>query len=172
MTASGPSPTDLRPRELAIRRAGRGDVHDIAQLWERAGLPPSRRGFRNEIARLRRRDPELILIAMWDAQLVGAIAGSYDGRTAVVSRLAVDGRVRRRGVGRHLVGALREQLAGLGAQDDELVVLDGGERADAFWQALGFERGDPSAYVVRDRNRAVKPSGRSPRAAPPRRPRR
>lgn len=171
MTASEPSPADARPRELSIRRAGRGDVHGIAQLWERAGLPPSRRGFRNEIARLRRRDPELVLIAMWDAQLVGAIAGSYDGRTAVLSRLAVDDHVRRRGIGRHLVAALRDQLAALGAQDDELVVLDGGERADAFWQALGFERGDPSAYVVRDRNRPVTRSARSPRAAPQRRPR-
>lgn len=134
---------------VAVRRAGRSDVHAIAELWERAGLPPSRRGFRNEIARLRRRDPELVLIALMDAQVVGAIAGSYDGRTAVVSRLAVDGRVQRRGVGRRLVAALQEQLSQLGAQRDELIVLDGGERADAFWRALGFEPGATDAYVVR-----------------------
>ena len=137
---------------MTVRRAGRGDVHAIAQLWERAGLPPSRRGFRNEIARLRRRDPELVIIALMDAQLVGAIAGSYDGRTAVLSRLAVDERVRRRGVGRQLVSALQRQLTELGAQTDGLIVLDGSDRADAFWRAVGFDRGDTAAYVVRERH--------------------
>jgi predicted N-acetyltransferase YhbS len=152
MAASGASSQRLGSRNLTVRRASRGDVHAIAQLWERAGLPPSQRGFRNEIARLRRRDPELVIIALMDAQLVGAIAGSYDGRTAVLSRLAVEQRARRRGVGRRLVQALRDQLAELGAHADELIVLDGSDRSDAFWRALGFDRGDTAAYVVRERH--------------------
>lgn len=152
MTPSGASPPELGSHDVTVRRAGRGDVHAIAQLWERAGLPPSRRGFRNEIARLRRRDPELVIIALMDAQLVGAIAGSYDGRTAVLSRLAVDERVRRRGVGRQLVSALQRQLTELGAQTDGLIVLDGSDRADAFWRAVGFDRGATAAYVVRERH--------------------
>lgn len=86
-----------------------------------------------------------------DAQLVGAIAGSYDGRTAVLSRLAVDAAYRRRGVGRQLVRALQQQLTELGARTEGLIVIDGGERADAFWRALGFERGVTTAYVVRER---------------------
>ena len=135
---------------VTVRRAVRSDVHPIADLWTRAGLPASRRGFHNEIARLRRRDPELVLVAVMDAQLVGAIAGSYDGRTVVMSRLAVDARVRRLGIGRRLVGALREQLTELGAQADELVVLDG-DRADAFWRAVGFDRSGSAGYVVRAR---------------------
>lgn len=138
-------------RGVVVRRAGMADVHDIAQLWERAGLPASRRGFRAEIARLRRRDPELVLTAFMDAQLAGAIAGSYDGRTAVVSRLGVDPGVRRRGVGRALVHALCGQLDRLGADADALVVLDGGEQAEAFWLALGFDRGGAASFFVRQR---------------------
>jgi ribosomal protein S18 acetylase RimI-like enzyme len=151
MTGPGTSPPALGSRDVTVRRAGRGDVHAIAQLWERAELPPSPRGFRNEIARLRTRDPELVIIALMDAQLVGAIAGSYDGRTAMLSRLAVDERVRRRGVGRKLVRALQRQMTELGVRTDELIVLDGSDRADAFWRALGFERGATAAYVVRER---------------------
>ncbi len=151
MTGPGPSPPEVRSRDVTVRRAGRSDVHAIAQLWERADLPPSPRGFRNEIARLRRRDPELVIIALMDAQVVGAIAGSYDGRTAVLSRLAVDEAYRRRGIGCQLVRALRQQLTELGARTEGLIVLDGGDRADAFWRALGFERGVTSAYVVRER---------------------
>jgi ribosomal protein S18 acetylase RimI-like enzyme len=92
-----------------------------------------------------------VIIALMDAQIVGAIAGSYDGRTAMLSRLAVEERARRRGVGRRLVSALQEQMVELGALTDELVVLDGGERADAFWRALGFDRRSTAAYVVRER---------------------
>lgn len=146
----GPRPA-ARPHPIFIRRAGPGDVHAIAQLWERAGLPPSSRGFRNEVARLRRRDPELVLIAMLDAQLVGAVAGSYDGRTAMVSRLAVDATARRRGVGSQLVEALCTQFLELGAGADELVVLDDSDSGDAFWTSLGFRRGDTAVYFVRER---------------------
>lgn len=135
---------------IMLRRAGRGDVHDIAELWRAAGLPPSHRGFRNEIARLRRRDPELLLVAVAEGRLVGAIAGSYDGRTAVVSRLAVARDARRRGVGGKLVEALCEQLTSLGAGAERLLVLDDSETAEAFWSALGFTRGAATSVFVRE----------------------
>lgn len=144
------SAAPARADQVVVRRAGRSDVHDIAVLWERAGLPPSTRGFRNEIARLRRRDPELLLIALVEARLVGAIAGSYDGRTAVVSRLAVDPDLRRRGIAARLVAALCEQLADLGAASDALIVLDESESAEQFWTAIGFRRGDTASYFVRE----------------------
>lgn len=134
---------------VALRRAGRSDVHAIAQLWERAGLTPSRRGFRNEIARLRRRDPELLLIALAGGRMVGAIAGSFDGRTAVVSRLAVAPDARRRGVGTQLVAALCDQLTELGAGADRLLVVDDSPSAEAFWSSLGFSRGAATAAFVR-----------------------
>lgn len=134
---------------VAIRRAGRSDVHAIAELWEAAGLPRSQRGFRNEISRLRRRDPELLLTAFAEGRLVGAIAGSYDGRTAVVSRLAVAPDARRRGVGSKLVEALCDELTALGAGADRLLVLDDSETAEAFWSALGFTRGTATPVFVR-----------------------
>jgi ribosomal protein S18 acetylase RimI-like enzyme len=136
-------------RPAVIRRAGRADVYGIALLWERAGLPRSRRGFHSELARLRHRDPELVLIALRDARIIGAIGGSYDGRTAVLSRLAVDEQVRGEGIGRLLVEALFQQLEGLGAGADELIVLDGSPAANAFWQAIGFERGRTAEFFRR-----------------------
>jgi ribosomal protein S18 acetylase RimI-like enzyme len=134
---------------VTIRRAGRSDVHEIAQLWEAAGLTPSRRGFRNEIARLRRRDPELLLIGLAGGRMVGAIAGSFDGRTAVVSRLAVAPDARRRGVGTQLVSALCDALTALGAGADRLLVVDDREAAEPFWSSLGFSRGAATAAFVR-----------------------
>ncbi|HSK91185.1 MAG TPA: GNAT family N-acetyltransferase [Euzebyales bacterium] len=137
-------------RRIAIvRRAGRSDVHDIATLWGRAGFTESIRGFRSEIARLRRRDPELLLIALREGVLVGAIAGSYDGRTATVSRLAVDPDVRRQGIARLLVQELCHQLEELGANSDEIMVVDDAPDIDEFWRAVGFERGRSPVYFIR-----------------------
>ena len=140
---------DVDGRPAIIRRAGRGDVHAIATLWERAGLPPSPRGFRSEIARLRHRDPELLLIALRDGEIVGAIGGSYDGRTAVLSRLADDASVRRQGIATLLVDALCHQLEGLGAGGDELIVLDDTPSAAPFWTAIGFEPARTAVFFAR-----------------------
>lgn len=139
----------IRRRAAIVRRAGRSDVHAIAVLWERAGLPESSRGFRNEVSRLRRRDPELLLIALRDGRLVGAIAGSYDGRTAMVSRLAVDEAVRREGVATALVEELCRALADLGAPASEFIVVDDTPAAEAFWTGVGFSRGGSAPYYVR-----------------------
>lgn len=139
-------------RTAIVRRAGRSDVHAIALLWRRAGLPESSRGFRNEIARLRRRDPELLLVARRDGRLVGAIAGSYDGRTAMVSRLAVDEGVRRQGIASALVDELCRQLVDLGATTAEFIVVDDTPAAEEFWSGVGFSRGRAARYFVRHSN--------------------
>ena len=138
-----------------IRRAGRSDLHDVAQLWARAGLPAPVRGFRNELLRLRARDPELLLIALREGRVVGAIAGSYDGRTAVVSRLAVERDVRRQGVATALVEQLCQQLADLGATVDELLVIDTTTDADAFWASIGWAPSRSIRAFVRSHDRRV-----------------
>lgn len=143
------SHADVAHREVVVRRATQGDVYDIAELLRRAGLPRSVGGFRNEIARLRRRDPELLLIALRGGTLAGAIAGSYDGRTATVSRLAVDHEHRRHGVGTRLVEALCRQLATLGARSDMLIVLDQGEGSEEFWSAVGFSPERSVPFYIR-----------------------
>ena len=74
---------------VVIRRAGRSDVHEIEQLWEAAALEPSARGFRNEIARLRRRDPELLLTAFEDGRMVADAAVEGLGDYFVGERIRV-----------------------------------------------------------------------------------
>jgi predicted N-acetyltransferase YhbS len=134
---------------VAVRRATRSDVHEIAELLERADLPPSVRGFRSEIARLRRRDPELLLTALAHGRIVGVIAGSYDGRTAMVSRLVVDPQHRRQGIGSRLVEELCAELAKLGASSDALIVLDEGAGTGDFWASVGFDHERSAPYMVR-----------------------
>lgn len=123
---------------VLVRRAARSEVHDIAELWRSTGLPPSPRGFPHEVARLRRRDPELVLVAVADARIVGAIGGSYDGRAAVVSRLAVAPAYRGRRVGRLLVDGICASLRELGCDGTALIVPDATGEVAAFWHAIGF----------------------------------
>lgn len=139
-------------QSAVIRRAGRSDTHTIAELWARSGLAGSDREFRNEIARTRRRDPELLLIALREGQLIGAIAGSYDGRTAAVSRLAVVDDVRRQGVATMLFEAFTRQLADLGSNTDAVLIVDDVPIIDDLMGSVGFTRGEPVACFVRERS--------------------
>lgn len=150
MATAGRTPQKDR-QAAVVRRAGRSDTHAIAGLWARAGLAGSDREFRNEIARIRRRDPELLLIALRDGQLIGAIAGTYDGRTATVSRLAVVDDARRQGVGTMLFEALTQQLADLGADASAVLVVDDVPIIDDLMRSVGFIRGEPVACFVRRR---------------------
>lgn len=135
-----------------MRRAGRSDIHAIAELWAESGLAGTDRDFRNEIARIRRRDPELLLTALCGGHLIGAIAGSYDGRTAAVSRLAVAAGARRQGVGTLLFQTLLAQLRDLGANADAVTVVDDDPIVDELMRSVGFTRGQPVACFVRERD--------------------
>lgn len=145
--------TPQEDRQTAvIRRAGRSDTHAIAELWACAGLAGSDRESRNEIARIRRRDPELLLIALRDGELIGAIAGSYDGRTAAVSRLAVAEGARRAGVATMLFEEFTRQLTDLGANPNAVLVVDDVPIIDDLMRSVGYIRGEPVACFVRQRD--------------------
>lgn len=125
---------------MRIRRARSPDLNAIADLWATCGLVPSPRGFRNEMQRKLFADPTLFLVADDGGDIVGAVMGGYDGRTAWVSRLAVRPTRRRSGVARQLVAALERHLDELGGTAHTLLVLDDSDDSRRFWTGLGYER--------------------------------
>lgn len=134
---------DLR-EELAVRvrRARSIDLDEVVALWVDCGLVPARVGFRNEMQRKLLNDPDLFLLAVdpaEDGRIVGALLGGFDGRTATVSRLATHPDRRGRGVAAQLVAAFAGRLAGLGAADARVVLLDDLPDVRALWERLGHE---------------------------------
>jgi ribosomal protein S18 acetylase RimI-like enzyme len=73
-------------------------------------------------------------------EVQGTIVAGYDGHRGWLYAMAVDPRLRRRGVGRALVEHACNQLTARGCGKVNLQVRGGNEEVAAFYEALGFAR--------------------------------
>jgi ribosomal protein S18 acetylase RimI-like enzyme len=85
------------------------------------------------------RDPEAMLVAEAEAELVGSLIVGWDGWRGTFYRLAVEPVYRRRGVATALVRAGEERLRALGARRLGAIVETDEADAMAFWAAAGYE---------------------------------
>ncbi len=123
---------------VEIRTFRMEDLHRARPLWEQAeGMsPPSR----DEVVRKLERDAQLFLVAEDnDGDLVGVVMGTFDGRRGWIFRLAVDPRLRRRGIARQLIGELERRFLAMGVRHLRLLTLEGNDDGRAFWRAAGYE---------------------------------
>jgi ribosomal protein S18 acetylase RimI-like enzyme len=121
---------------MEIRPLVDADLDAALALWARTehlGPVPA-----EEVASLRRTDPDLVLAAVDGGVLVGVVLGSYDGRRGWVNRLAVDPEVRRGGVGAALLDAIEQCLRDRGCVQLNLLVYAGNDGGRRFWEARGY----------------------------------
>jgi ribosomal protein S18 acetylase RimI-like enzyme len=127
---------------MEIRTFTATDVEAVTALWERAGITRPWNDARKDIARKQRMQPELFLVAIADARVVGTVMAGYDGHRGWVNYLAVDPASRRAGIGRALMAAAEAGLAALGCPKVNLQIRAGNDDALAFYARLGFVRDD------------------------------
>jgi ribosomal protein S18 acetylase RimI-like enzyme len=82
--------------------------------------------------------PELFLVALEGAQIVGSIMAGYDGHRGWLYALAVHPDQRRRGIAKQLAGEAIGRLRLLGCRKVNLQVRSGNDAAVAFWRSTGF----------------------------------
>jgi ribosomal protein S18 acetylase RimI-like enzyme len=125
-----------------VRSARSEDVPQVVALWERAAGPTRLPGRVPEAQQLFQRDPDALLVAEIDGQIVGTLIVGWDGWRCHLYRLAVTPASRRSGVARELVvEASRRAAAGGARRLDAMVSVDNAD-AVAFWEQAGFDRDD------------------------------
>ncbi|UNS95670.1 GNAT family N-acetyltransferase [Streptomyces tubbatahanensis] len=133
--------------ELSIRPAGEGDIDQVLAFWREAAEGTSVSDDREGVGRLIARDPEALLLAEHDGQLVGTVIAGCGGTSrpeagggwrCSLYRLAVLPSHRRRGVSRRLLAAAEARFAALGGRRGDAMVLDDNERAHRAWEAAGY----------------------------------
>jgi ribosomal protein S18 acetylase RimI-like enzyme len=139
MTSIGTSPTD--GSTWALRTAGAEDAPAVVALWRNAGAAATVTDDPASVERLVTHDPEALIVAELEGEIVASLIAGFDGWRAHLYRLAVHPRLRRRGLARALVTEAEQRLARRGARRINALVA-GDTEAVMFWEAADYER-DP-----------------------------
>jgi len=122
-----------------LRSGTAADIEAALALWKRAETGPSSTESADDVRWLLERDPDGLLLADADGEIVGSLIVGWDGWRGTFYRLAVDPAHRRRGLATEMVQAGEERLRALGAKRLNAIVESEEDDAMAFWAAAGYE---------------------------------
>jgi ribosomal protein S18 acetylase RimI-like enzyme len=124
---------------FALRAASTADIDDLLALWTVVAENDSRPADTPAaIAVLLDRDPDAVIVADHDGQLIGSIIAGWDGWRCHLYRLAVMPDWRRHGVGTALLAAAEDRLTALGATRIDAMVLAANNLGQNLWRARGY----------------------------------
>ncbi|MFF2200682.1 GNAT family N-acetyltransferase [Streptomyces sp. NPDC058145] len=123
---------------LRLRPALPADLDAVLAFWRTAAEGTSISDDRAGVERLVARDPEALILAELEGELVGTVIAGFDGWRCHLYRLAVRPGRRRQGIGSALLAAAEERFAALGGRRADAMVLVRNESAHHAWRAAGY----------------------------------
>ena len=126
-----------------LRTATVADVDGLLGLWREAAENDSRpRDTRQAVSALLVRDPDAVILAEHDGDLIGSVIAGWDGWRCHLYRLAVRPAWRRRGVGTALLRAAEDRFKAFAAIRADAMVLDSNDLGQNLWRVSGYRRQD------------------------------
>jgi ribosomal protein S18 acetylase RimI-like enzyme len=128
---------------LVLRTGTAADVDGLLGLWAEAAENAARLpDTRQAVTALLGRDPDAVIVAEHEGDLVGSVIAGWDGWRCHLYRLAVRPDWRRQGVATALRQAAEDRVAAVGAARADAMVLDGNDLGQSLWRAGGYVRQD------------------------------
>ena len=128
---------------LPCARASAADADGLLALWAEAAENNSRLpDTRAAVTAVLDRDPDAVILAEHDGQLIGSIIAGWDGWRCHLYRLAVRPSWRRQGVGSALLAAAENRFRALTAARIDAMVLDSNDLGQNLWRASGYRKQD------------------------------
>jgi ribosomal protein S18 acetylase RimI-like enzyme len=126
-----------------LRGASAADVDRLLAMWAEAAENDSRPpDTRAAVTALLDRDPDAVILAEHDGELIGSIIAGWDGWRCHLYRLAVRPAWRKQGVGSALLSTAENRFKALGAARIDAMVLDSNDLGRYLWQASGYRKQD------------------------------
>lgn len=125
---------------VKVRFCGPDDVPAVLAFWLEAAEGTDRHDGPQKVIALIERDPEALLIAELDGEMVGTLIAGWDGWRAHLYRLAVHPNHRRKGIATTLLAAAETRFSQFGAFRADAMVLDDNILAHHAWSAAGYTR--------------------------------
>jgi ribosomal protein S18 acetylase RimI-like enzyme len=127
------------PVPLELRTGAAADVDGLLELWAEAAENAERApDMRAAVTALLGRDPDAVIVAEHDGELVGSVIAGWDGWRCHLYRLAVRPAWRRRGVGSALLRAAEDRFRAVGAARADAMVLHSNGLGQSLWRAEGY----------------------------------
>jgi ribosomal protein S18 acetylase RimI-like enzyme len=122
-----------------LRTATDADVDELLALWLEAGENESRPAdTREAVLALLARDPDAVILAEHDGEMIGSVIAGWDGWRYHLYRLAVRPSWRRQGVASTLLRAAEDRFTALGATRADAMVLASNALGQRLWHVSGY----------------------------------
>ena len=125
--------------QIQLRAFVPDDTPGIVALWQACGLTRPWNDPYKDIERKLAEDPELLVVAEADRQVVGSAMVGYDGHRGWVYYLAVAPAMQKKGVGRALTQHAEALLLARGCPKVQLMIRQDNARVKDFYLAQGYE---------------------------------
>lgn len=123
---------------MRVRAFEDADEDRVVALWHAVGLTRPWNDPHRDIARKKRVQRELFLVAEEGDEVVGTAMAGYDGHRGWVYYLAVAPDRQGTGLGRRLMAEAEERLLALGCPKLNVQIRSGNEGVAAFYDRLGY----------------------------------
>jgi ribosomal protein S18 acetylase RimI-like enzyme len=123
-----------------IYTGGEDEIPLVLALWRTAETLPSTTDTEEALRCLLGQNPESLLLAQANDEVIGSLIVGWDGWRGSFYRLAVHPQWRRQGVATALIRAGEDRLQILRAVRLTAIVVSEERTAMDFWEAAGYER--------------------------------
>ncbi len=134
--------------EFAIRPYRDNDFAAVEALWKACGLTVPHNNPARDIAFCRASPNARLLVGEDGGRVVATVMTGHDGHRGWLYYAAVDPACRERGLGRRMVEAAEAWLGERGVAKVNLMIREGNEAVQGFYQALGYAT-EPRVVMAR-----------------------
>ena len=128
-----------RLMQIELRPFHIDDADQTVALWQACGLTRPWNDPYKDIQRKLAEEPDLFMLAVQDAQVIGSVMAGYDGHRGWIYYLAVLPQYQSLGLGRQLLQQAEERLHALGCPKVQLMIRQDNSAVQAFYRTLGYE---------------------------------